>query len=114
MAVLEFAPPLPLYNVDRSHVVTSLVGPLNMLIHTVLARTPLLSATMLLLDIIRDVVCLLRSHQHNIERWGGGRMGIEHLTTAQLCTSVPTIFVQDCSRPSGSCVIAVVDRLKWA
>ena len=29
MAVIEFGPLSPLYNVDRSHVVNFLVGPLN-------------------------------------------------------------------------------------
>ena len=56
-------------------------------------------------DIIRDAVCSSRSQQHNIES-GEGRMENEYLKKqnkkkqnkkTESCTSVPTIFVQDCS-----------------
>ena len=40
--------------------------------------------------------CARRVHSHTTLKGGEGRMEIEYLKQTELCTSVPTIFVQDC------------------
>ena len=37
-----------------------------------------------------------RVHSNTTLKGGEGRMEIEYLKKSELCTSVPTIFVQDC------------------